>query len=114
MTKKPFDVLKYDPKNVKNDSGLSLEEVQKALQGDNSVRLTYGDISILIERTAYEEVRANVKKYSAFELPLVKESTLRSLQEALPAVKSLKASKQVMDDFVSDLMIWEALKSTSN
>jgi hypothetical protein len=115
MTAIPVDPTKYPddlPSDVRNDSGLPVNEVMAALKADG-VEITYGDMTMLVERVALEQARKWVATLSLDERPGVMRSVDRALRGAIRKVSKGTASKKRMDNFHDDLLLWTALREVS-
>jgi hypothetical protein len=98
----------------RNDSSLGTDaELKKAMAG--GYMMSYGDHQMLVQRGAVDEIRHYVAGLDADEH---RHTMLSCDRELHAAAKKLKRgallSKRKMDNFHSDLLLWNALKEMGN
>ena len=96
--------------DVRNDTSMSLEEVQAHFAAVGAVKLTYGDIVFMVEPKALEEIKKAVADMPAAERAHVMQSVDKALRANAKVVEGNEASKKTYDDFYADLMLWTALQ----
>jgi hypothetical protein len=105
MTKPKWDIAA----DVRNDSSFSTDWVVEHLRR-NGVLLTYGDVTMAVERALLDQIRKDVAAYTDEQRRRSMLSVDRALRKALPRVRDGKAKRKIMDNFYADLMLWTALK----
>ena len=102
MTDKPTET-------IRNDSSVPTETAL-AILAQHGMTITYGDISMTILSSDFENAQKYVAEKSAEERAAAMLSIDRALRKALPKIRSGHFGKKVSDNFYKDLMFWEALK----
>jgi len=97
---------------IRNDSSLTISEAMARVEG--GIELRYGDIMIKVERHAFEQAQRHVNNIPLSEHNRLKISIDNALRRALPKMRKGHFSKKTADNFCNDLLLWEALKSSTN
>lgn len=102
-----------DLHGVRNDSGLTPEQVADRLAPENSVDISYGGFGLRIERHVLEEARQEVRSLTPAQRRRSMASINRALTKGIPKLRSGNFSKGKADLLVQDLILWHALKELS-
>jgi histidinol dehydrogenase len=97
---------------TRNDTPYSTEEIAAYLQ-KYGVQVVYGDLMMLVLPAQLAEAREIVAKMPTAARGQIMTSVDDSLRAALDKVKDNTASRQQMDDFHSDLLLWTALREVT-
>ncbi len=100
------------PDGTPNDSDLSVREVE-GLMAREGVPLSYGDVQLMVQRSALEDVRAYVRGLDQDERAYAMASVDRALRKAAPKILRGKIKRRRMDDFHADLLLWTALREVA-
>ena len=88
---------------------MSIEAANAILAADG-VEISYGDISLVVQRCDFEEAKKEVAKVPAEDRQPLMQLIDDDLSKNLKIMKAGKAIKEIYDEFYQDLMLWTALQ----
>lgn len=96
-----------------NDSGLTAKQVVKRLDGENGVRITWGETSVIVERQTVDHARAQWSAarelFTPQELARERDSIIADIEAAISETNKKRPQKHIMDKLMADLVAWHAL-----
>lgn len=111
VTMKPIDPAEV--RKAKNESGVAPEEVAERLAPENSVEISYGKITLRIERHTVEYWRWYAAQFTPDQRQAQMSMLDRYLRKTAPRIGP-RLSKKKNDEAAEALVLWHALKELAS
>ena len=98
---------------TRNDTGMPLDEALARL-GSDAVEITWGEVTLKVERFVFDYARQRVGVLDANERLYLMTRIERSLSRMPKSVREARASKRRMDQTMKELVFWQALKEATS